>query len=89
MHWASAAVSPADAACACRLPLHCPPPPNAHRGIAAARPQLNDWLADSLPAGSRVGFDPLVHTVEGVTKLKAKLEVRHATPVTRLSSCLC
>lgn len=38
--------------------------------------QLNDWLADTLPEGSRVGFDPFCHTVESVNKLKEKLEVR-------------
>jgi hypothetical protein len=38
--------------------------------------QINDWLADSLPEGSRVGFDPFCHTVEAVNKLKSKLQVR-------------
>jgi hypothetical protein len=37
--------------------------------------QINDWLAETLPEGSRVGFDPFCHTVEAVNKLKAKLQV--------------
>ena len=38
--------------------------------------QLEDWLADNLPEGGRVGIDPFLHTVDSVRRLKAKLEVR-------------
>jgi Xaa-Pro aminopeptidase len=38
-------------------------------------PQLEDWLAENLPEGGRVGIDPFLHTVDAVRRLKAKLEV--------------
>eukprot|EP00879_Flechtneria_rotunda_P030750 GHRR01033423.1.p1 GENE.GHRR01033423.1~~GHRR01033423.1.p1 ORF type:complete len:118 (-),score=7.81 GHRR01033423.1:488-841(-) len=38
--------------------------------------QLNDWLSDNLPEGSRIGFDPFCHTVDSINKLKARLQVR-------------
>uniref|UniRef100_A0A383V906 Uncharacterized protein n=1 Tax=Tetradesmus obliquus TaxID=3088 RepID=A0A383V906_TETOB len=44
------------------------------RGGTGSCPEINDWLADSLPEGSRVGFDPFCHTVEAVNKLKSKLQ---------------
>ncbi|KAI7835935.1 hypothetical protein COHA_010169 [Chlorella ohadii] len=37
-------------------------------------PQLVDWLAESLPAGARVGIDPWVHTVEAAEKLRRRLK---------------
>ncbi|MGQ0663343.1 MAG: aminopeptidase P family protein [Pseudomonadota bacterium] len=30
-----------------------------------------DWLAAAVPAGTRIGFDPWLHTAEGIAKLKA------------------
>jgi hypothetical protein len=47
--------------------------------------QINDWLADTLPEGSRVGFDPFCHTVEAVNKLRAKLQVGVLCAV----ACIC
>ncbi|KAF6262047.1 peptidase M24, structural domain-containing protein [Scenedesmus sp. NREL 46B-D3] len=44
------------------------------RGGTGSCPEINEWLADTLPEGSRVGFDPFCHTVEAVNKLKAKLQ---------------
>ena len=43
--------------------------------VSLAHIQLEDWLADNLPEGGRVGIDPFLHTVDAVRKLKAKLEV--------------
>ncbi|GAX82461.1 hypothetical protein CEUSTIGMA_g9888.t1 [Chlamydomonas eustigma] len=37
-------------------------------------PEIEDWLADNLQEGSRVGIDPFVHTLDSVKKLKGKLE---------------
>jgi len=37
-------------------------------------PDLEDWLASNLPAGGRVGIDPLVHTVDSVRRLQRKLQ---------------
>ena len=39
-------------------------------------PDVEDWLADQLPPGARVGVDPYVHTVDAVRRLQRKLEVR-------------
>lgn len=36
-------------------------------------PDMEDWLADNLPDGGRVGIDPYVHTVDAARKLEAKL----------------
>eukprot|EP00798_Chlamydomonas_sp_ICE-L_P001672 gene1672-33066_t len=36
--------------------------------------EIEDWLAENLPEGGRVGIDPYVHTVESVRKIKAKVE---------------
>lgn len=46
--------------------LPCAPP--------ALPPQLEDWLAGSLPEGGRVGIDPWCHTVNSVRTLQRKLE---------------
>lgn len=35
--------------------------------------QVHEWLADTLPAGARVGIDPLVHTIEAAEKLRRRL----------------
>lgn len=37
--------------------------------------QIDEWLVTNLPEGARVGLDPFCHTVDGLNKLKAKLEV--------------
>ncbi|GLI66862.1 hypothetical protein VaNZ11_010849 [Volvox africanus] len=37
-------------------------------------PDLEDWLAASLPEGARAGIDPWVHTVNAVRTLQRKLE---------------
>ncbi|MEW5306595.1 MAG: hypothetical protein WDW36_009049 [Sanguina aurantia] len=46
-------------------------------------PDLEDWLASSLPKGGRVGIDPFVHTVDGANTLRRKLEAagRHLVPL--------
>ena len=36
--------------------------------------QLADWIAEHLPEGGRVGFDPWLHTVTGLEKMQAALE---------------
>jgi hypothetical protein len=38
--------------------------------------QIPDWLAEVLPAGTRVGIDPFCHTVDAVRSLRTKLQVR-------------
>lgn len=35
--------------------------------------QVQDWLADNLPEGARVGIDPFVHTIEAAEKLRKRL----------------
>ncbi|MBT8411906.1 MAG: aminopeptidase P family protein [Octadecabacter sp.] len=35
--------------------------------------QLGDWLAQALPSGARVGFDPWLHTLAEVEALRARL----------------
>lgn len=37
--------------------------------------QIDEWLVTNLPEGARVGLDPFCHTVDGLNKIKAKLEV--------------
>lgn len=37
-------------------------------------PEIPDWLAESLPAGGRVGIDPLCHTLDAARKLSVRLE---------------
>eukprot|EP00955_Chlamydomonas_euryale_P063018 358530-Chlamydomonas_euryale.AAC.1 len=37
-------------------------------------PDIEDWLAEHLPDGGRVGIDPFVHTVDSARKLTSKLE---------------
>eukprot|EP00879_Flechtneria_rotunda_P015989 GHRR01016722.1.p1 GENE.GHRR01016722.1~~GHRR01016722.1.p1 ORF type:complete len:698 (+),score=235.84 GHRR01016722.1:303-2396(+) len=44
------------------------------RGGTGTCPELNDWLSDNLPEGSRIGFDPFCHTVDSINKLKARLQ---------------
>ncbi len=34
---------------------------------------MQDWLADNLPEGARVGIDPFVHTIEAAEKLRKRL----------------
>jgi hypothetical protein len=38
--------------------------------------QIPDWLAETLPAGARVGIDPFCHTVDAVRSLSSKLQAR-------------
>lgn len=44
-------------------------------------PQVQDWLADNLPEGARVGIDPFVHTVEAAEKLRKRLRAAGKTLV--------
>ncbi|KAL4428500.1 hypothetical protein ABPG75_002589 [Micractinium tetrahymenae] len=37
-------------------------------------PEVQDWLADTLPEGARVGIDPFVHTIEAAEKLRKRLK---------------
>ena len=37
---------------------------------------LPTWLAKTLPAGSHVGVDPFLHTIDGARKLQKALQVR-------------
>lgn len=37
-------------------------------------PDIEDWLADQLPEGARIGIDPFLHTVDAVRKLQRKIE---------------
>ncbi|KAA6418050.1 MAG: putative Xaa-Pro aminopeptidase P-like [Trebouxia sp. A1-2] len=37
-------------------------------------PEIQDWLASSLPHGSRVGIDPFLHTVTNAKQLTEKLK---------------
>ena len=36
--------------------------------------QLVDWLAEALPEGGRIGFDPALHTVAAIAELRRKGE---------------
>jgi hypothetical protein len=36
---------------------------------------MEDWLAQNLPEGGRVGVDPFCHTVDSVRRLQKKLTV--------------
>ncbi|MGA1180232.1 MAG: aminopeptidase P family N-terminal domain-containing protein, partial [Marivivens sp.] len=40
---------------------------------------LADWLIEHLPEGGEVGFDPWLHSVDEVTKLRAKLTPKRIT----------
>lgn len=40
----------------------------------AGVPTIKEWLCRELPAGSRVGIDPYVHTLFEASELKAALE---------------
>lgn len=44
------------------------------RGGSGSCPEIDEWLVTNLPEGARVGLDPFCHTVDGLNKLKAKLE---------------
>lgn len=37
-------------------------------------PDMEEWLALNLPAGGRVGIDPLLHTVDSVRRLNRRLQ---------------
>ncbi len=41
--------------------------------IASAEAKLGDWLKEHLPVGGTIGFDPWLHTVNEVQKLKKNL----------------
>ncbi|HSG37020.1 MAG TPA: aminopeptidase P family protein [Paracoccaceae bacterium] len=40
---------------------------------------LADWLIEQLPKGGEVGFDPWLHSVDEITKLRAKLTPKRIT----------
>ncbi len=42
--------------------------------VAWPATQLADWLVEQLPEGGRVGFDPRLHTIEEIRKLREKGE---------------
>ncbi|KIY93943.1 X-Pro aminopeptidase, partial [Monoraphidium neglectum] len=46
------------------------------RGGTGHCPEIPDWLAEVLPAGTRVGIDPFCHTVDAVRSLRTKLQAR-------------
>ncbi|KAL3145608.1 hypothetical protein ABBQ32_003156 [Trebouxia sp. C0010 RCD-2024] len=43
------------------------------RGGTPKCPEIQDWLASTLPEGARVGIDPFLHTVNGAKQLSTKL----------------
>lgn len=43
------------------------------------RTQLADWLVEQLPDGGRIGFDPRLHTVKELEKLRTECEKRDVT----------
>ncbi len=43
----------------------------AFEPLHVTRRPLADWLADALSAGARLGYDPWLHTVDGLARLEA------------------
>ncbi|MDR1827693.1 MAG: aminopeptidase P family protein [Methylobacteriaceae bacterium] len=47
--------------------------------IRLAEQSLEDWISLNVPAGVVIGYDPWLHTVDGVKKLKAAVDKAGAT----------
>ena len=57
------------------------------RGGTPKCPEIQDWLASSLPAGGRVGIDPFLHTVMSSLTCTATTCTQHGTVCASLTMC--
>jgi Xaa-Pro aminopeptidase len=57
-----------------RLQVRAQADPVAYTPVDWPEVKLADWLRDHAPSGSRIGFDPWLHTVEEIAKLRAALD---------------